>query len=102
MSKINLIVEYEAHPDKAEQFDSVLRAHAARCLAEEPGTLRFEVLRPLGEDGQRVPNRFMANELFTNAQALNDHRATDRFATISEQFKRLLVSRRPVVCEVLF
>lgn len=100
MKRLALIVEYETHPDKEAEFEAVIRAHAQACLNEEPGCLRFEVLRPLDDAGQLLPNKFMANELFADHEALIAHRATPRWLRISELFKILLISRRPILSEV--
>ena len=101
MESLALIVEYETHPGNEEVFLEVMRAHAKACLAEEPGCLRFEVLRPIDENGQPIPNRFMANELFAGHAALAAHRATPRWQALAEKFKVLLASRRPVLCDIL-
>ena len=98
MSRLALIVEYETKPGNEEECNALLREHAVRCLEEEPGCLRFEVLRPLDDDGRVVPNRFMANELFASREALQAHRNTPRWLRISELFKVLLVDRRPILC----
>src|ERR1700761_7791957 len=87
MKRIALIVEYETHPDKEEEFDRAIRTHAAACLKEEAGCLRFEILRPLDDSGRIIPNRFMANELFADPAALESHRATPRWQRIAELFK---------------
>ena len=100
MRRLALIVEYETHPGQEAAFDQAMRAHATACLAEEPGCLRFEVLRPLDEQGRVVENRFMANELFADDAALDAHRKTARWLRMSDLFKKLLVSRRPVLSEV--
>jgi len=99
MDQIALIVEYETLPGKEAEFDRILRDHAAACLNEEPGVLRFDVLRPLDENNKPIPNKFMANELFVNHAAVASHRATPRWQRIAEVFKALLVNRRPVLCQ---
>lgn len=101
METIALIVEYETHPDKEQEFFEAMQAHARACLAEEPGCLRFEVLRPLDDQGKPIPKRFMANELFAGEEALAAHRATPRWQAIAERFKVLLASRRPILCEIV-
>jgi len=100
MRRLALIVEYETHPGHEIAFEEAIRAHAKACLLEEPGCLRFEVLRPMDEQGKVVGNRFMANELFVDEAALESHRKTARWLRMSDLFKQLLVSRRPVLCEV--
>ena len=100
MRRLALIVEYETRPGQEAAFDQEMRAHAKACLAEEPGCLRFEILRPLDDQGNLVANRFMANELFTDEEALATHRKTARWLRMSELFKELLVSRRPELAQV--
>ena len=101
MENLALIVEYETHPGKEAEFSAAMQAHAKACLAEEPGCLKFEVLRPLDENGKVIPNRFMANELFAGHDALAIHRATPRWQAMAEKFKLLLANRRPVLCQIL-
>ena len=101
MNTIALIVEYETNPGKEQEFFEAMQVHARACLAEEPGCLRFEVLRPLDEQGKPIPNRFMANELFAGQEALAAHRATPRWQAIAERFKVLLANRRPILCEIV-
>ena len=101
MDTIALIVEYETYPGKEHEFLTAMQEHARACLAEEPGCLRFEVLRPLDEMGNPIPNRFMANELFAGHEALEAHRATQRWQAIAERFKVLLANRRPILCEIV-
>jgi quinol monooxygenase YgiN len=100
MRRLALIVEYETHPGQEVSFEQAMHAHAKACLAEEPGCLRFEVLRPLDDDGKVLENRFMANELFADAAALDAHRKTPRWLRMSQLFKQILVSRRPVLSQV--
>jgi (4S)-4-hydroxy-5-phosphonooxypentane-2,3-dione isomerase len=101
METIALIVEYETHPGKEQEFLEAMQTHAQACLIEEPGCLRFEVLRPLDEQGNPIPNRFMANELFADQDALAAHRATPRWLRMAERFKVLLANRRPILCEIV-
>jgi hypothetical protein len=60
----------------ADEFDAVLRART-RC-------------RDQSVYGQR---------LFEDPETLTENRRTARFQTISEQFRVLLVSRGPILCE---
>lgn len=53
MAKLAIIGNVEIVPGASEQFLPMLMAHRARCLADEPGTLQFEVLLP-HEDAARV------------------------------------------------
>jgi autoinducer 2-degrading protein len=100
MGQLTLVVEFEIAPGKQAEFEAAIRSHARSCLAEEPGCLRFEVNYPLDEEGNRIPNRMMANELFADQQALLNHRATTRWVQLSERFKTLLANRRPILAEL--
>jgi autoinducer 2-degrading protein len=100
MQQLALIVEFETHPGKDAEFDTAIRAHARACLDEEPGCLRFEILRPLDDDGRPIPNRFMANELFSDQAALQAHRDTPRWQVLAEKFRILLANRRPILCDM--
>ena len=101
MENLALIVEYETHPGNEAEFQQAMVAHAKACLAEEPGCLRFEVLRPMDDKGQVIPNRFMANELFAGPAALEAHRATPRWQAMAVKFKELLKDRRPILNQIV-
>ena len=100
MGQLTLVVEFEIMSGKEAEFEAAIRSHASSCLAEEPGCLRFEVNYPLDEDGNRISNRMMANELFADKQSLLDHRATARWVRLSERFKTLLADRRLLLAEL--
>jgi quinol monooxygenase YgiN len=53
MPKFALIASIEVAPGRRDEFLPLLRAHAARCLKDEPGTLQFDVLLP-HDDGDKV------------------------------------------------
>ena len=52
MSKLVIIGTIEVSPGKRDQVSSLLTAHAARCLNDEPGTLEFKVLIPRDDDSK--------------------------------------------------
>ena len=100
MGRLSLIVEFDIASGMQAEFEAAIRTHAKSCLAEEPGCLRFELNYPLDENGNRIPNRMIANELFADQEALVAHRATMRWTALSERFKTLLSNRRPILSEV--
>lgn len=101
MEKLSLVVEYETKPSHLAEFLAIMQTHARAGLVEEPGCLRFEILRPLDESGDPIPNRVMANEMFTDQAALIAHRATARWQGLAEKFKPRLISRRPIPSQIL-
>ena len=46
MSKIALIVELDVAPARLDEYMPLLQIHRTRCLKDEPGTLRIDILRP--------------------------------------------------------
>ncbi len=101
MEKLSLVVEYETKPGALVEFLAIMQSHAKACLVEEPGCHRFEILRPLDESGDPIPNRVMASEMFTDQAALIAHRATARWQALAGKFKPLLISRRPILNQFL-
>jgi autoinducer 2-degrading protein len=53
MAKLAIIGNVEIAPGSLDRFLPMLMAHRARCLADEPGTLQFEVLLPR-EDASKI------------------------------------------------
>jgi (4S)-4-hydroxy-5-phosphonooxypentane-2,3-dione isomerase len=100
MSQIAIIVEFETLPGEQAQFETVIREHARRTKADEPGCLRFEVLHVVDETGARVPNKLMVNELYADAAAVAAHRGTDRMKQVGAALGPLLASRRLMMAEV--
>ena len=63
MPQISIIVDYETHEGREQEFAALIKDHARRTLFEEDGCLRFEVLKPVDADGAPIPNRMMVSEL---------------------------------------
>jgi len=100
MPQIAIFVEFETLPGQQAQFEEVIREHARRTKADEPGCLRFDVLHVLDENGQRVPNKMMVSELYTDAVAVAAHRATPRMKVVGAALGPLLASRHLMLAEV--
>lgn len=88
-----IIVEFETLDGKDEAFATLIRDHARRTR-DEPGCLRFEVVRPVNRDGTPLANRFVVNELFANEAAVAAHENNPRMAGWREASAPLLKSRR--------
>lgn len=69
MSKLALVVTIEVKPGHMEAVLAATKAHAARSLSSEPGTLRFDVLVPVNED-----DKIMLYEAYTDEAAFEVHR----------------------------
>ncbi|MEO8629345.1 MAG: antibiotic biosynthesis monooxygenase [Betaproteobacteria bacterium] len=66
MSKFAVVATYEIAPEQIDAFLPLLVAHRDRCLEEEPGTLRFDVLQP--------ENNLMLYEVYVDEAAFEAHR----------------------------
>jgi autoinducer 2-degrading protein len=100
MSKIAIVGEFETNPERHAEFEALIRNHAKMCLEIEPGTLRFELMHPLDENGKQIPNRLMVNELFVDQAAVDFHRGTSRMADVAAKFGALTKSARLVLADV--
>ncbi len=98
---MSIIVEFETHEGREDQFFALIRDHARRTLFEEPGCLRFEVLRPVDAAGAPVPNMVLVNELYADRSAVDIHNGSPRLAALRSQLEPLGKTRRPLLSEVL-
>jgi quinol monooxygenase YgiN len=74
LPEVTIIVEYETRDGREAEFTALIRDHAGWTLHEEPGCLRFEVLKPVEPDGTPIPNRLMISELYADEAALAAHK----------------------------
>ena len=101
MPQISIIVDYETHEGREQEFAALIKDHARRTLFEEDGCLRFEVLKPVDSDGAPIPNRMMVSELYADQTAVDLHGSNPRLATVRAAFGPLLKSRRLTLAQVV-
>jgi quinol monooxygenase YgiN len=101
MTQLTIIVEFETLDGQEEAFTALMRDHARKTLNEEPGCLRFEVIKPVERDGTPVPNRVMVNELYADEAAVTAHEANPRMPGLREATGPLLKSRRLIMARAL-
>ncbi len=77
MSKFAVVATYDIAPDQIGAFIPLLKAHRDRCLRDEPGTLRFDILQP--EDN------LMLYEVYENEEAFQVHRRGASLARFQEE-----------------
>jgi quinol monooxygenase YgiN len=68
MGKFAIIATFEIAQGRMDEFLPLLIAHRDRCLKDEPGTLRFDVLRPRKEE-----NNVMLCEVYVDESAFQVH-----------------------------
>lgn len=69
-SPVKITASLTAHPGKAEELRALLLGMAPHCRAE-PGNLRWDLWRD-----QAVPERYVLDELYRDADAAAAHRQT--------------------------
>ncbi len=72
---ICLLVEVHVKPAALEEFLKVIKNDAVHSVADEPGCLRFDVLRDKDD-----PYKFFFYEVYKDETALLAHRQTPHFA----------------------
>ncbi|TWB87498.1 quinol monooxygenase YgiN [Bradyrhizobium macuxiense] len=80
MPKLALIATVEVAPEKRDQVLSLLSAHGARSLRDEPGTLHFDILVPR-EDGSKL----LIYEVYQDDAAFEAHRNARSIAQFREE-----------------
>ena len=62
------LLQFDARPERREDFRRLSRQHAEEYLREEPGTLQFHFVQDQADE-----NRFYAIEGYADADALRAH-----------------------------
>jgi autoinducer 2-degrading protein len=62
------VATFDIVPGRMDEFLPLLGAHRDRCLKDEPGTVRFDVLRPRNDEHQ-----VMLYEVYTDDAAFQVH-----------------------------
>jgi autoinducer 2-degrading protein len=91
---IAIIVEFETVDGSEAEFTRVIGEHARLTRDEEPGCLRFEVIKPINRDGTPIPNKVMVDELYADMDAVATHEKNPRMKPLGAAIAPLLVSRR--------
>lgn len=101
MTALTIIVEFETHEGREEEFTAIIREHARKTLEEEPGCLRFEVIKPITRDGTPIANKVVVNELYANEAAVTAHENNPRLVKVRAANAPLLKSSRLILAKSL-
>lgn len=93
MSRIAIIVEYEAKPEFRAALEDIVRRNAAETL-DDAGCLRMEVLIPRG-----AVDRILLNELWRDKQAIDDHRNQPGHDAGHRRYEHMIAAKRVLVCD---
>jgi (4S)-4-hydroxy-5-phosphonooxypentane-2,3-dione isomerase len=99
MSRVALIVEFKLKPDAWAKFNTIIRAHAAGTLADEPGCEQFDVLQP-ETDGTPDYAHVMLVEIYRDAAAFGVHTKSQRLVNTRAAYADLVESRKITRCSL--
>jgi quinol monooxygenase YgiN len=86
MPKLAIIGTIEVEPGRRDWLLPLLKAHTARCLKDEPGTLQMEVLLPRADD-----NKVLVYEVYRDDDAFDAHLKGASIARFREEAKGVKV-----------
>lgn len=84
-----VLVEFVLVPGAAAEFERLIVDNATRSVSDEPGCLRFDVLRP-----PAAPDTIVLYEVYTDAEAFAAHRASAHFLSFDRAAATLVASKR--------
>ena len=93
MSKFAVVATYDIAQDQIGVFLPLLFAHRDRCLANEPGTLRFDILRP--------GSNLMLYEVYADEAAFEAHRNGASVARLRDEAAAVKRDLTFIKCELL-
>jgi autoinducer 2-degrading protein len=94
-----LVVSLQVKPDMRDRFLAAAEDDSTCSVRDEPGCLRFDVLRD-----QTDPNHFFFYEIYRDEAAIDAHRQMPHYARWTEAAEACLDPERRSVtrCTVLF
>ncbi|MCO5064948.1 MAG: antibiotic biosynthesis monooxygenase [Rhizobiaceae bacterium] len=101
MPEVAIIVEFETLEGAEPEFVRIMRDHAQRTLDDEEGCLRFDVFKPIDDDGAPIPNCVIVDELYVDQAAVEAHSLNPRMSALRLIIDPLLKSRRKTIARSL-
>jgi quinol monooxygenase YgiN len=95
MSKLAIVATIKTVPGGRDEYLKHLKAHGQRCLATEPGTLKFEILVPKEE-----ADTLMLYEVYASPEAFQVHCMGPSVQQVKTDAAGLQVSLTGVRCDV--
>ena len=95
MPKLAIVATAEIAPGRMDEVLPLLAAHRERCLREEPGTLRFEILRPR-DNGATL----LFYEVYTDDAAFKEHWEGPSITRFRAEAKDAIVKLSATWCDL--
>ena len=96
MGKLAIVATIKTAPGKREEYLKHLKAHAQRCLATEPGTMKFEILVP-----QKDVDTVMLYEVYASPETFEAHWTGPSLQQAKRDTEGLQVSLSGVHCDII-
>jgi quinol monooxygenase YgiN len=96
MAKLANIVVIAVRPGNSDGVLATLLAHKERSLKDEPGTVQFEVLKPLDDE-----SRLMTYEVYEDEAAFELHRGAASLAQFLRETKDIVAGLSATRCALI-
>ena len=88
-------IEFDVRDGMMEEFSAGAVADAEASVAKGPGGREFKVITPDDE-----PNRAYLYEVYDDAEAHAEHRASPQYANFAKVVQKTVIDRRPTIMTV--
>jgi quinol monooxygenase YgiN len=96
MGKFAIVATFEVAQGRMDEFLPLMIAHRDRCLKDEPGTLRFDLLRPRKEE-----NSVLLCEVYVDDAAFQVHWNGPHVARMRAETKGMVTKVTGIPCSLL-
>ena len=96
MTRFAIVATFDIVEGRVEEFLPLLLAHRDRCLADEAGTLQFDVLRPRNQ-----PNTVMLYEVYEDEAAFQVHWNGPHVARMRTETAAMVAKLSGIRCALL-
>jgi quinol monooxygenase YgiN len=95
MTKLAIVATAEIAPGRMDEAVTLLMAHRERRLKNEPGTLKFDVLRPREE-----PDKVLLYEVYRDYPAFKEHWDGPLVTQVREEMKGMIIKLSGTPCTI--
>ena len=96
MPKLAIIATIDVAPGRRNELLPLLMSHRARCLKDEPGTLKFEVMAPREDD-----TKVLLYELYQDDAAFDVHFNGPSIARVREEAAGMILKLQGTRCALI-
>jgi len=96
MPKVAIVGTVDVVPGRRDQLIPLLMAHRGRCLKDQPGTLKFEVLAPRDDDA-----RVLLFELYQDDAAFQEYLNSASLARLKEEASGIMAKVTATRCVLI-